>query len=117
MDNEVIINRGDTKVISATFTQDSSAYDLTDHTVYLTIKKAPTPDNDDSDAVLQKTITDGGASGVASFSLSASETRQLSEGKYFYNIRLCSQNNGTVLSTQNGILKVRLGVTQKIISN
>lgn len=109
----ISVVRGDTKTVTVTYTENSSAYDLTSHTVYFTVKKKSDQDVADRDAVIQKSFTSGDATGIATFTLSKTDTR-LDYGEYVYNVRLVNAAGTLVLSTAEGTFTVSKGVTQRV---
>jgi hypothetical protein len=106
------VYRGDTKTVTATFTQDGSAYDLTGYTCYFTVKNKPDADNTDSEALIQKEVTNAVGDGIVTFDLTSSDT-QVAEGEYFYNIRIIDAGGNLITSTANNKFVVKLGATQK----
>ena len=111
--NKISVKRGDTKVITVTFTENGSAYDLTSHTVFLTVKKKADQDITDAEAIITKSFTTGGATGIATFNLLNADTLEDS-GEYFYDVRLKKSDDSIILSTTRGIFEIEKGVTQRI---
>ena len=82
---------GDTKEYNLTFSKSGAAYDITGHTIYMTLKTDNAlADNAGFPNVMQVTgdITNG-PNGTATVTLPSDETKQLtSGGKYFYDIQI-----------------------------
>ena len=84
--NKLTINRGTTYSITFNYQVDGVATSLVGSTVFFTVKSvAYDTDATDSSAVISKTITDGTSGGVATITLTATDT-YLTPGTYFYDI-------------------------------
>lgn len=106
---------GDTKVYNLTFSKSGAAYDITGHTIYMTLKTDNSlADNAGFPNVYQATgaITNG-PNGLATVTLPSDQTKQLTSGaKYFYDIQIHDDSTPTVVSTiEKGSLTVEAGTT------
>ena len=108
--------KGDTKSWVLTFTRNGSVIDLTADggaTVYMTIK-AKKSDADGASDGLQITVTDGSALGVATCTISYSQSNALSkETTYYYDFRLV-EGGGTVSTVPGGSFTVKEPITQAV---
>lgn len=75
---------GDGRTLELTF-----PFDITGYTVFFTVKVKDDSSADDSDALIQKTITDfdDAVNGLASIELTGEDTR-IDPGKYRYDIQV-----------------------------
>jgi len=90
---DITIYRGDTWPCKLTFTDDDGdAIDITDWTVYFTIKRNES--DADSDAVIAKTITahSNPTYGLTAFTLEPTETKALL-GVYYYDIQVLTNDD------------------------
>lgn len=106
------IIKGDDCDFELTFKDvDGNVIDITDATVFFTVKKKLT-DSDD-DAVIKKEITDFAdpTSGIAILTLTDTDT-EISARSYYFDIQL-KDNLGKITSTQAGKLIVSQDVTER----
>lgn len=104
------IFRGDTKSYNLTFVDDDgAAIDLTNATIYFTVKTSPTVV--DASASIQKIVTShtDAVNGLSQVSLTATDTN-LTIGTYYYDIQL-SLAAGDVITVVSGLFIVKQDVT------
>ncbi len=106
---------GDTKEYNLTFSKSGAAYNITGHTIYMTLKTDNSlADNAGFPEVYQATgvITDG-PGGLATVTLPSDQTKQLTAGaKYFYDVQIHDASTPTVVATiEKGSLTVEAGTT------
>jgi len=102
MANEITMYRGDDKTITLTFTDsDGNAIDITDYTVYFTVKNSVS--DSDANAKISKDVTShtNPTSGITQIALTPSDTSSLNPGAYEYDIQTKdgSGNINTVLTS------------------
>jgi hypothetical protein len=91
------VNRGTTYTITYNHKVDGVATTLIGATVRFTMKSTEfDTDADDSDALIVKNITSGDANGVATITLTPTDTYQ-TPGKYFYDIKVDVNSNGVTI--------------------
>jgi hypothetical protein len=101
------IDRGTTFPITVNYTRGGVATTLVGATVRFTMKSEEyTNDFDDSDASVQKNVTNGTAEGSATITLNPADTAQLTPGDYFYDIKV-QESGGSIYKIDEG--KVVLG--------
>jgi len=109
------IIRGDSQEITVTFEDvDSLPLDLTDKTVFFTVKNINGIDSDDdTDAKITKEITvhSDPTAGITIISLTPAET-DIEPGEYFYDLQIVY--NGSVISTIKDIVTIIQDVTKRI---
>ena len=107
--------RGDTKDFTIVWKYESSGlpFDLTDKTVFFTVKKKVDTVENDATALIAKTFTTGTTDGISAFSLTTTDT-MLAPGIYTYYSRVTTSNYSQVLSTTNGVFEVVQGTTTSI---
>jgi hypothetical protein len=108
------VDRGCSKDYVLTFVDSSgSAIDITDYTIYMTVKQNFDTDSTDANAVISKTITNhtSPTTGVSTITLSNSDT-ELSVGNYFYDIAY-KNTDGDKILIQEGKFKVSYSVTNR----
>ncbi len=111
--SKIEVIRGDTRTISATFTDSSGdALDLTGGTVFFTVNSNNSP-SDDSSASIEKDITSFSAptSGVATFTLSSTDTN-ITPGNYWYDCQFVSPS-GVVTSLKKQKFVVTSDITRR----
>lgn len=111
-DRRLEIVKGDDIDIELTFTdQDDNPIDLTGGTVYFTVKKELT--DDDDDAVIAKDVTafENPETGIMVVSLSRADT-DVRAGQYFFDAQL-KDSEDKITSSPRGILIVTQGVTER----
>jgi len=109
IDLEVPKNK--TEVWTLTFSEDNAAIDITDYTIYFTVKEKKS--DLDADAKLTKTVTThtDAVNGESELYLSKADTNSLAIGQYYYSIEYNNGETGTDLS--EGILQSgRLTITR-----
>lgn len=111
------INRGRTyrRTLDA-FMIDGVVTSLVGATVRFTMKTAEYDDDmDDSEAAITKNITDGTAEGVAEILLTPADTAELEPGKYFYDIVVDLDSDGTtVYEVDEGTIKLDASPTNRL---
>ena len=96
--DDINIIRGDTETITVTFTDsDSVAIDITGYSVWFTVRRSvpATSLTDDTDALISKEFTTGGATGIATFAFSETDTTQDID-KYYYDVQYKDGSNNIV---------------------
>ncbi len=111
--NKITVIRGDTKVITVTYTENGSAFDLTNHSVFLTVKLKADQDVTDAEAIITQEFSSGGVSGIATFNLLNADTEE-DAAEYEYNVRLVNSDDSVILSTSSGIFEITKGITRRI---
>lgn len=104
--------RGDTAIFEVTITdQDGAAVDLTDSTVFFTVKEKQT--DVDASALIKKSITvhTDATHGKTTITLSVTETN-LARGAYYYDIQVVK--SGLVQSTVSDTFRVSQDITTRI---
>lgn len=82
------VNRKNTASYNLTITEDNVAKNINGYTVKFTVKKNTNDlDNDDVSAIISKSITATSSVGLATISLTTSDTN-INPGSYMYDIRL-----------------------------
>lgn len=105
---KIEIYRGDDVELNITITDDDgNVVDLTDSTLYFTVKSKKT--DTDSDAVIQKTVTSFSSplTGTATINLISSDT-DVEVGLYFYDFQLVTDK---VISSGVGRFLVKQDIT------
>ena len=94
---DLTLYKNKTKRWELVFEKDSAAIDITDYTIYLTVKTKKS--DADASAVLSKTITTHTAptSGKSEIALTKAETNTLDIGNYWYSIDYNNGESGTDL--------------------
>lgn len=107
MANLPTINRGTTYTITYNHLIDGTATTLVGATVLFTMKSAEyDTDADDSDALITKDVTNGSSGGVATITLTPTDTYQ-TPGKYFYDIKVDVNSDGnTIYKMAEGTVKI-----------
>jgi len=98
IDLEVPKNK--TEVWTLTFSEDNAAIDITDYTIYFTVKEKKS--DLDADAKLTKTVTThtDAVNGESELYLSKADTNSLAIGQYYYSIEYNNGETGTDLSEE-----------------
>lgn len=101
------VNRGTTYAIIYNHKVDGVATTLVGATVRFTMKSTEyDTDADDSDALVVKNVTSGTSGGVATITLTPTDTYQ-TPGKYFYDIKVDVASDGvTIYKMDEGIVKL-----------
>ena len=110
---KITIIRGDTRTITATFTDSSNvALNLTGGEVFFTANASDAP-VDDTSAIIQKDISSFAAptTGVATITLSATDTN-VTPGTYFYDCQFVSPG-GVVTSLAKDKLIIKGDITRR----
>lgn len=82
------VKRKNTKSYALTITENDVAKDISGYTIKFTVKKNTNDlDNDDVNAIIAKTITATSSVGLATISLTTSDTN-INPGSYMYDIKL-----------------------------
>lgn len=85
---EISVNRKNTKSYDLTITENDIPKDIEDYVIKFTVKKNTNDlDNDDVSAIIAKTITATSNVGLATISLTTSDTN-INPGAYMYDIKL-----------------------------
>jgi len=113
--NKIEIVRNDTYTFDITF-QDSNgdAIDLTGWTIWFTVREEipATTIVDDTDALISKEITDGGASGIVEISLTPIETN-IDPKIYYYDIQY-KKDDGTIKSFPYSTIEIVSDITRSV---
>ena len=113
MNNTITVIRGDDISLSVTFKDENDTpIDITGYTIFFTVKKNLDGD-DDSGALIAKTVTDhtSPTTGVTTISLSSNDT-DLPEDNYYYDFQT-KDSSGNISSTKKGYFVVELDVTKR----
>lgn len=110
------INRGTTYRRSILYKKDGVVTSLVGATVRFTMKgREFDSDEDDSDAILKKNVTDGTAEGTAVILLNPSDTATLTPKKYFYDIKVDEDSDGvTVFKIDEGTIELDGSPTNRL---
>lgn len=110
------INRGTTYTITYNHTVDGVATTLVGATVRFTMKSTEfDTDATDAAALVTKNITTGTAGGVATITLTPTNTYQ-TPGKYFYDIKVDVNSNGvTIYKMDEGRITVDGSPTNRLV--
>lgn len=108
--------RGDSRNIVVTFLQSDGVtpINLTGGKVYFTVNSSNAP-TDDSSAVIAKTVTSFSAptSGVATISLTNTDTQNITPGTYYYDVQL-KDASGNVVSSKQATFTVIADITRSV---
>lgn len=109
------INRGTTYTITYNHLVDGVATTLVGATVRFTMKSVEwDTDADDSDAIVTKNITNGTSGGVATISLTPTNTYQ-TPGKYYYDIKVDVNSDGvTIYKMTEGTITIDGSPTNRV---
>lgn len=109
------INRGTTYAITYNHKVNGIATTLVGATVRFTMKSAEwDTDADDSDALVTKNVTDGTSGGVATITLTPTNTYQ-TPGKYYYDIKVDVNSNGaTIYKMDEGTVTIDGSPTNRV---
>lgn len=100
------INRGTTYTIGILYKRNGVATSLVDATVRFTVKAAEyDSDWDDSDALIEKNITNGNVSGEATITIDPVDTAELEPETYYYDIKV-EQADGAIYKIDEGTIKL-----------
>lgn len=100
------INRGTTYTIGVLYKKNGEPFSLVGCTVRFTMKTEEWDDNmSDSDAVVQKNITDGTAEGEATITIDPTDTAELTPDKYYYDIKV-EEVGGEIYKIDEGTVKL-----------
>lgn len=101
------VNRGTTYVITYNHEVNGVATTLVGATVRFTMKSTEFDvDADDSDALITKNVTNGTSGGVATITLTPTNTYQ-TPGKYYYDIKVDVNSDGvTIYKMDEGTIKI-----------
>ena len=109
------IKRGNPYSATITVTNSSGiAYNLTDKTIFFTVKKAIDQNTDDSDAVITKDITEhtNAVSGITTLSLTALQTN-IVPGDYNWDLRIYAGSPLVQLNTTSGACNIIETITKR----
>jgi len=104
------IYRRDDETYTLTFTNSNgTAYDLTDCTVFMTVKRSQ--EDSDDEAVISKTVTShtDPTSGITTIALTPTDT-DIEEGRYYFDIQL-KTSAGEIKTVTKGLFKVTQDIT------
>lgn len=109
--NKLKLIRGDDTTITVALKQNGIALDITDYTIFFTLKK--NLNDSDEDSVIQKTITDhvSPEEGQTSIILTSNDTN-IKPGGYFWDLQM-KDPNGLISSTQYGTAEILQDVTRR----
>jgi hypothetical protein len=109
------IVRGDTFSLALNFTSGSIAQNISGSTFYLTVKD-DISDNatDDSDAIIQETLSVASSGSSAIITIPAATTKNLSYNKYYYDL-VWKDSSGNVTTLLLGKWNVVQDVTRRDI--
>lgn len=101
------INRGTTYTIGLTYKKNGVATSLVGATVRFTVKTSEySSDMTDSDATLQKDVTDGTSEGEATITLDPADTKSLDpSAEYFYDIKI-EEAGGEIYKVDEGTIEL-----------
>jgi len=107
------IIRGDDRVFSVTVRKNGDIVDLTDYTVFFTVKPNFKMD-DDSEAFIAKTYSNIVDPELGKFEivLNANDTKDIPGGEYWYDIQIKSPS-GTISSSLKDKFIVRWDITRR----
>lgn len=110
------INRGTTYSRTVNYSVNGVATTLVGATVRFTMKSSEyDADAADTTADVTKNVTDGTADGVAIITLDPSDTATLTPGKYFYDIKVDVNSDGTtVYKLDEGTIKLDGSPTNRL---
>jgi hypothetical protein len=103
---------GDTQAYNFSFeTQLGVAKDITDWTIYFTVKESST--DPDGEAIISKDVTshDKPTDGETSVTLEPSDTK-VEPGAYVYDVQI-KRDTGTVTTLMTGMIEFTRGVTER----
>lgn len=106
------IYRGDTHTYNLTFVSGGAAYDLTDCTIYFTVKDS---ENDpDADALISKDVTvhTNPTGGLSAIVLSSTDTN-IAPGSYYYDIQLKTASD-LIFTVTKGLFIVSADITRRV---
>lgn len=108
------INRGTTYRRTVRYKKDGVATTLAGATVRFTMKaKEFDTDFDDSDAIIQKDVTDGTSEGVAVILIAPADTAELAPKKYFYDIKV-QEAGGDIYKVDEGTIELDGSPTNRL---
>jgi len=113
MANDLSMYRGDTKAIALHFTNaDGSDKDITDWTVFFTLKKSEL--DTDAEAKIVKNVTEHTVplEGKTQFTIEPADTLHLVPGKYVYDVQ--TKNGDTISTLVKGVLTIIGDVTRRV---
>lgn len=101
------IYRGNPYDASITIAASGSAYDLTDKTVFFTVKKTTDTDDGDGNALITKDITShtSASGGITALSLTAAQTNIVA-GDYRWDLRIYQSSPLVQLNTISGTCNI-----------
>lgn len=112
---KISIIRGDSRTITVNVTNSSgSAFDLTGCTVYFTVNATTSP-TDDTSASIQKSTSSFSSptSGVATITLTHTDTDSLTPGTYFYDVQL-KDSSSNITSLKQDKFVITADITRRI---
>jgi hypothetical protein len=112
----ITIKRGNPYNATITVTNASgNPYDLTDKTVFFTVKKATDTGTDDSVAVITKDITShtNASGGITTLDLTAAQT-DIVLGDYNWDLRIYAGSPLVQMNTTSGICNIIETITKRI---
>lgn len=111
--SQIEIIRGDTPTLTIVFKDNLGVpIDISNYTVFFTVKTIYDDDSTDADALIAKTISShtDSTNGITAISLTSADT-DLDAGDYYYDFQI--KNGSTILSTKYGIIKVLPDITRR----
>ncbi len=110
------INRGTTYTINFEYKKNDVATSLVGSTIRFTMKSAEfTSDMNDTDAIIQKDVTNGDELGHAEIIINPADTKELLPGKYYYDIKVDALSDGTeVYKVSEGTIKLDGSPTNRL---
>jgi len=116
MATTINIRRGNPYNAKLTFSnEDGDAYNLTDKTVFFTVKKSTDNTTDDDLAVIEKDITThtSASGGITALALTAAQTN-IVVGDYKWDVRVYSASPLIQMNTESGICNIVEITTKRI---
>lgn len=105
--------RGDDKTYSFTFkSSDGSAIDITDWTIFFTVKEHETDSDDDAKIAKEVTSHTSPTDGLSSLSITDSDT-DLTPKKYYYDFQV-KKDDGIIRTLVKGEFRVLTDITRRI---
>ena len=106
--DRIEIQRGNPYIRTITITDaDGNAYDLTDKTIFFTVKNIDDSADNDDDALITKDITEhtNDEGGISSLELTAEQTLAVPVGDYKYDLRIY-EDGVTQINSATGVCAV-----------
>lgn len=104
MASKILASRGTTVTITGTVKEGTEILDITDATIFFTVKSAEyTTDTSDADALISKTVTSlpSAADGIYVITINPADTATIAKGNYYYDIKI-KLSDGTIYKLDEG---------------